>query len=283
MKISKILNHNAALVILDDGQEGVVIGRGIAFGKKVGDPINPVLIEKKFCLSSVQLNARFSELLPTMEWEELHMIERIVEQIRKNLNRRIHDSIYVSLSDHIHYALKNHARGITVPNSLLYEIQQFYPDEFQAGKRALKTIQEETGVCLPLDEAGYIALHIINAISENGFDAGKVKQSTLLIKEILDLVQGYFERPLPAESLAYYRFIHHLRYFAQRILSHAKFQNTKSDINMLKIIEKTCPQSYLCACNVKTFIKGRYDMNIGSEELLYLTIHIERALLNNNE
>lgn len=52
MKIRKILNNNSAVVLDDDNQEVVVIGKAIAFKKKIGDAINPAVIEKKFCLSS---------------------------------------------------------------------------------------------------------------------------------------------------------------------------------------------------------------------------------------
>ena len=40
MKISKVLNNNTAVVIDENNREKVVIGKGIAFQKKVGDPIN---------------------------------------------------------------------------------------------------------------------------------------------------------------------------------------------------------------------------------------------------
>ena len=51
MKIRKILNNNSAVVLDDDNQEVVVIGKAIAFKKKIGDAINPAVIEKKFCFT----------------------------------------------------------------------------------------------------------------------------------------------------------------------------------------------------------------------------------------
>jgi len=46
MKISKVLNNNT-VIVKEDVNEIVLIGRGIAFKKKPGDPINPALIEKR--------------------------------------------------------------------------------------------------------------------------------------------------------------------------------------------------------------------------------------------
>ena len=50
MLISKILNNN--VVISEENQEEVILmGRGLAFGRKVGQEIPDELIEKKYVLS----------------------------------------------------------------------------------------------------------------------------------------------------------------------------------------------------------------------------------------
>ena len=51
MKIEKILNNNV-VVIIDEGVEKVVMGRGLAFKKSVGDPVDEAVINKVFALSS---------------------------------------------------------------------------------------------------------------------------------------------------------------------------------------------------------------------------------------
>ncbi|MDO4501426.1 MAG: CAT RNA binding domain-containing protein [Erysipelotrichaceae bacterium] len=111
MKIRKILNNNSALVLDEDNQEVVVIGKAIAFKKKVGDVINPAAIEKKFCLSSQSLNAKFQEVLVSLPLEEISVVSKIIDEIKMRLGKKISDSIYVSLSDHIHFALKNYEKG----------------------------------------------------------------------------------------------------------------------------------------------------------------------------
>lgn len=51
MQIIKILNNN--VVISEENQEEIVLmGRGLAFGRKVGQEIPLDLIEKKFILSA---------------------------------------------------------------------------------------------------------------------------------------------------------------------------------------------------------------------------------------
>ena len=45
MKIAKILNNNVAVVLGDNGKEQVVMGRGLAFQKRVGDELDAVVVE----------------------------------------------------------------------------------------------------------------------------------------------------------------------------------------------------------------------------------------------
>ena len=39
MRISKVLNNNVAVILNEDGQEKIVMGRGICFKKKAGGGI----------------------------------------------------------------------------------------------------------------------------------------------------------------------------------------------------------------------------------------------------
>lgn len=51
MRISRIYNNNVALTVNHLGQEAVVIGRGIAFGKRKGQMIDPATVEQTLCPS----------------------------------------------------------------------------------------------------------------------------------------------------------------------------------------------------------------------------------------
>ena len=280
MKIRKILNNNSAVVLDDDNQEVVVIGKAIAFKKKIGDAINPAVIEKKFCLSSQSLNTKFQEVIVPIltpidenEW---------IDEIKMRIGKKISDSIYVSLSDHIHFALKNYEKGIHITNNLMYDIQRFYPDEYKLGLIGLDIIEKETGVRLNIDEAGFIALHIVNAETDNGIDTNQVEKSTKIIEEILEIVTDFFEREINEDTLVYYRFINHLKYFSYRIVNESNlFEDDKQDKQLLDMMKVTYAKSCMCAVNIMEFVRGKYNVDIGNEELLYLVIHIQRAMFNN--
>lgn len=58
MKIAKILNNNVVVVLGEHGKEQVVMGRGLAFQKRVGDALDTQQIEKVFALQSDALTGR---------------------------------------------------------------------------------------------------------------------------------------------------------------------------------------------------------------------------------
>lgn len=277
MKIRKVLNNNSA-VVLDNHQEMVVIGKAIAFKKKAGDVVNPAAIEKKFCLSSPSLNAKFQEVIVNLPLEEISVVVKIINEIRMRIGKKLSDSIYVSLTDHIHYALKNYEKGIHVTNHLMYDIKRFYNDEYQLGLVGLDIIEQETGVRLNLDEAGFIALHIVNAETENGIGTTLIAKSTKIIEEVLSIVSHFFELDLDESTLVYFRFINHLKYFSYRIVNHSIFRDEPEDRELLDMMKLSYAKSYMCALNIQEFIRAKYEVEIGNEELVYLIIHIQRAI-----
>ena len=48
MKIAKILNNNVVVVQDERGREQVVMGRGLAFQKRVGEALDTARVEKVF-------------------------------------------------------------------------------------------------------------------------------------------------------------------------------------------------------------------------------------------
>lgn len=278
MRLRKVFNNNAALVVGDDDREFVVTGRGVAFQKRSGDEVAPESVEKEFHLSSRETSDRFEKILSSIPVEEVELASRVVDEAKMRMGRRIQDSIYVSLSDHIHFALQNEACGICVQNNLLLDIKRFYPEEFAVGMRGLEVIREERGVSLPEDEAGFIALHIVNAETENSIDTNGVERATQIIEEIVGIVRDYFGCSLAEGSLAYFRFVTHLKYLAHRIASCATFGDDQQNEALLAVMGQTYREPYLCASTVRDFVRGRYDVDMGNEELLYLVIHIQRAV-----
>lgn len=275
MKIEKILNNSAAVVI-DKDCEKIVVGKGICYQKRIGDTVDPSGVNKIFYMSSSDLNLKFQELLVQLPMEQLSLVEEIINMAKLESGRKISDSIYISLADHIHFSLRNHKQGIHIKNALLWDIKRFYPDEYQIGVKALKLIEKETGSKLPDDEAGFVALHIVNASTEQG--TKDIYKATKIMDEILTLVTYFFAINMDENSLNYYRFVSHLRFFTQRIVNHTTFHGDERDAELLEMIKLKYVKAYACVLKIHEFLRLTYQVDITCEEQLYLCIHIQRAV-----
>ena len=93
----------------------------------------------------------------------IQVSDEIISHARKVLTPQLSQSVYLTLTDHIDFALTRFREGMLFENGLYEEIKRFYPEEFQVGRHALDLIEEKTGVRLPEDEAASIAFHLVNA------------------------------------------------------------------------------------------------------------------------
>lgn len=273
MKIEKILNNNVIVSLNEKGKEVIVMGRGLAFQKKVGSMVEDSNIEKIFTLSNKDITERFQELLSDMPTEYMVLSEKIISHAKKKIEKKLNENIYITLTDHINSAIERNNSGINLRNALLWDIKRLYKEEFSIGKDALEMIKEDLNIELPEDEAAFIALHIVNA--ELNEEMPNLMNMTKVMQEILNIVKYHFKIDFDEESLSYYRFITHLKFFAQRIFN----DNTYSakDDDLFEMIRNKYPNAYECVVKVQKFIKDKYTYDLTTEEKLYLMIHIERV------
>lgn len=158
---------------------------------------------------------------------------------------------------------------------MLWEIKRFYNHEFLIGKEALTIIKKRLDIMLSEDEAASIALHIVNA-QLNSRDMNDTLDITKMIQNILNIVKFHFNIELDEYSLHYERFITHLKFFAQRILSGKVVKS--DDANFCEIIKEQYKDAYLCAEKVKKYILKEFNHEISDEEMMYLTVHIKRIV-----
>lgn len=275
MKIEKILNNNVVVIHDEKGLEKIVMGCGLAFQKRNGDTIDPKKIDKEFFMSNPETNNRFQELIVDIPVEHLELGEDIIVYAKTHLGKKLNESIYISLVDHIYTAICRYREGIIVKNALLWDIRRFYPDEFFVGLKALDIIEERMGVRLPDDEAGFIALHVVNAqMDENVED---VYEITEVMQEVSTIVKYFFNVDFDEDSVYFYRFITHLKFFAQRLVNKSTYSDENDD-DLLSVIKVKYKNSYECVKKIAAFISEKYDYIVSNEERLYLTIHIERVI-----
>lgn len=272
MKIDKVINNNIVSALDPEGKEIVVMGRGLGFGAKPGKKIPEAKIEKIFRLDSQNTMNRFKELLSNLPLEHIQVSTEIINYAKSVLNRSLNQNIYVTLTDHINFAIERFRKQMRFSNPLLSEIKAFYKEEYLIGEYAVALIEKEIGIRLPVDEAGFIALHVVTA--EYNTAMSETIDITNLIQNVVGMVRDYFHVGLDETSLNYQRFVTHLRFLAQRIVAGKLLDSGNPEFN--RLISQMYPEEYACSLKIREHIKSVYSHDVTEEETAYLAVHIKR-------
>lgn len=273
MRIDKIINNNVVSAYNADGQEVVVMGRGLGYKAKEGQEIAEEKIEKIFRMDNQKSFNKFKALLADLPLEHIQVSSDIITYAKETLDKKLNKNIYITLTDHISFAIERYKKGMNFSNPLLYEIKRFYKDEYKVGKYSLQLIHNQIGIQLPEDEVAAIALHIVNA--EYNTQMGEAIDITKIIVDILEIVRNYFGIEIDEHTLHYERFITHLKFFAQRI--YKKETLNADDAGFSEMIRKQYAEEYECSQKIASYIESEYKQNVPAEELSYLAVHIKRV------
>ena len=273
-KIYKVLNNNVVLTKDKQGEDLILMGRGIAYSKRPGDYVSEKLVDRAFVLQA-DVSTTFQKLIIDIPMEHIKLGEAIVSYAEEVIDHKLNDMLMISLVDHIHTSLLRYEEGIKIANSLLWNIQRFYPKEYDVGLWALDLIEEGLDIRLPEDEAGFIALHIVNAQYDN-LASEKYYQIPIIIHEITNIVKYEYKIDFDEESLSFYRFITHLNFFAQRLVENKELEASSDDLYI--VVRNKYRNSYQTAEKIAQFIEEKYLYQVSNEEKMYLAIHIERIV-----
>lgn len=273
MVIEKVINNNIVSAIDEEGREAVVMGRGLGFGARPGQQVPRDRIEKIFRIESPKLNDQFEELLAHMPIEHVDVSGDIIAYAKKNLKLRLNQSIYVTLTDHINFAITRLKQGIKLQNALLWEIRRFYAKEYELGEYALELIRKRLHIDLPEDEAGFIALHFVNA--EYGTNIRDAMKFPNLVKRILDIARTELGIEFDETTLHYERFVTHIKFLLQRVYRNELLPNEEKEL--AEMMRTKYQREYACSMRVAEYIEQETQCTLSGEEIMYLAIHIRRV------
>ncbi len=207
--------------------------------------------------------------------EEVDLVKQIVDLAEEQLNIQLSPNIYLTLTDHIHYAISRAKENIELPNPLLFETKKFYPKEYRAAKQALQLVEEKLGVTLPMDEAGFIAFHFVNSEQGNG-DMQVTMAATKMVRDILSIISKFFGIAFDEDSLNYQRIITHLQFFTQRYLKDET--SDEKDEFLYALVQGKYPKAFRCVERINEYLIQTQQKEMGPGEQIYLTIHIQRVV-----
>lgn len=272
-RITRVIGNNFVCSADEGGQEVIVRGLGIGFRKKSGDIIPPAKIEKIYIMRDETAKNKLMELVADVPTEHVAVCTEIIEQAEEFLGKTLSENIYITLTDHISFAIERKRQHIEFKNALLWEIRNFYPNEFKIGQKAIALVQDRLGVALSEDEAGFVALHVVNAELET--DMSDMMKITEMIQVILKTVRNYYGITLDEKSLNYGRFITHLKFLGQRIARKETVHG--DDVQFQQMVRDHYPKDYICAQRVRKYIEKRFQCTLSEEEMVFLTVHLRRV------
>lgn len=278
LKILKVFNNNSVAAISDDLGDIILTGSGIGFQKKAGDLVDETKIEKTYLFKDDQ-KKRFEQSIAEVPAVYYEIAHKIVSKAVKDLKVDFSGEIFIAISDHLSFAVKRKKENIYLPNIILNETKIIYKEEYKVGLWALDYIENKIGIRLDEDEAGYLALHLVNfSLSNNANNAMKI---VTLTKEVLNLIKKTMKVELEEDSIGYTRISTHLKFLAERIFRDdaSSVVDTTSDIReMLKEDARLA----LCINRIVKLIKERYNYDLSPDEQTYLCIHIKKNTDTNN-
>lgn len=277
MKIVKILNNNAVLAT-ENSVDYIIIGAGIGFNQRVGQEVNKEKIERKFISTDEGISQRFLELVENIPYDYIHLADEIIHEAKKVLKYDFSKTIYVSLTDHIYNLVRLYHENIQIGNSLFWEIKKFYPLEYHIGKEALVKINQKFKVDIEESEAGNIAMHFVNVQLDNTGSHGlyTAQEVTKKIRDIVALIRLYNKIDIDEDSLAFDRFVTHLRFFFKR-MNLRQTNNNKYNPLLETVIIK-----YNQAFKTTQLVEDYLQTDLNNDEKLYLTLHIQKLIESKN-
>lgn len=248
----------------------------LGFSVRPGDEIDDSRVEKLFRMESTEQTQKLTDLFASLPSREVELCSRIVDRAMENLGK-LSPSVYLTLTDHVCFAIERRRQGIVFQNSLLAEVKFFYPREYAMGKYALELIADELEIQFGDDEAANIALHLVNAEYENTIsDTIRITSS---LHDILTMLSSCKEIKFDTGSIFYNEFTVQLKFLVFRAFDKAIY--SREDPIIVEAVRRCFPKEFACAERISQLIYERCGTRLPKEELAYLAASIRRTCRDN--
>ena len=271
-RVVKSLNSSVILAVDTDDHEWLLLGKGIGYGRRPGDNVDPGLADRAFIPLSKAGTADHIRALSFLTPERLAITEEIVHLAERRLGVALDRYILVALTDHLAFVLERARSGAPIAPSLSWEVEDLYPDEYAVATEALTPIEQRTSTRLPPEEAVSITLHLVNAEQPDSDMPAVAKLS-----EFLDWFARYIDTAnVRADRKARNRLLRHGRSLYQRVLSR---QMLSSDVgDLLEGYRVREPRVMACVDEIAEHIRIANGVALPDEEQLHLALYLRAAL-----
>ncbi|WP_431804465.1 CAT RNA binding domain-containing protein [Microbacterium sp. bgisy203] len=119
----KVLNNNVVIQIDESCRERVLMGRGLGFGLKPSDAVDPAKVEKTFILDDGEAGARELRLLDDTPYPVIQAVARAIDGAERRLGRSLGRGFTIAVLDHVSYVLERLDAGVRIPSTSMPELR----------------------------------------------------------------------------------------------------------------------------------------------------------------
>lgn len=269
VQIIRVLNNNSLLVIdKKTGQEKILLGKGIGFGKKKDQELEQIGDAKEYELKSNYNSMDIESQVNVMDPIYLEAAGQIIEEAEAVFDH-INRDILVLLAEHIAFAAKREKDNIFIPNPFISDIKAIFSKEYMVALNGREKVEQLTRYRMSEDEVGFIALHIHSGLV--GERVSETLRNTQIIDASVQIISKRLKKNLQTESMTYSRLITHMYYLIERVRIG---EPVKIELN--EFIVKQYPEAWKIAGEVCEFISKQLGKQLDTEERGFLAIYIER-------
>lgn len=268
-EIIKTFNNNVVMA-KQHGIEKILIKKGIGFSAKAGDriPVNTEF-ERVFIIENPETSLKFNQLISGIDQQLVGICEEVLHLICSATGEKPSEEMHIRLTDHIAFTVLRLQKNDLIENPFLVEIETLYRKEMEIAREAVALMEKELGLCIPEEEAGFIALHIHSLRSKDKL-SNTIKYA-YICNSALEIIEDELGIEIDRRSIDYVRFTSHVRFAVERILKNISIKN-----DLLPAIKKTYKDSFRLAIAVATMMEKELYTAVPEGEVGYLAMHIER-------
>ena len=272
MKVLRSINNNIVTAVDENGIEIIVIGKGIGYKAEPGSYITPDKIIKKYRMETQDNDNRISEQSVSFPYEYIELSVDILEHAQEKLQKNLYERTFITLADHIYFAVQRHNYGVIFRNALTDSVRRFYTPEYEVGLYALDLIEKRLKIRLVPCEAASIAMYLVNA--EYDASVRDTFEATTIINEIVEIIEKKTGCHVIDENEYGDCFLSYLKYLAFRVINKAVNKEENSSLN--KVISELLAHEMNYVEEIIIHVKEKFDHKIPADEKAYLALHINK-------
>lgn len=270
-RITKVLNHNSCIGVEEAGaHEFLILGKGVAFGKKIGQSLEPDADARVYSMQELTARGNAKEMIKDISPVSLELANAVLDEAEKAFGK-IERSILFPMADHLDFAIRRIQNGEQISNPLTEDIRVMFYKEYKVAACIQDLLKEKLQLTIDEHEIGYIALHVHSAIvDENVSQAMEVARA---VRESISMVEQITGTTIDVMSFSYNRLMNHIRYMVARAVNGEKLK-----MNLNEYIAVKFPEAFAAAKQICEEMRQRLKLPLEETEIGYLAIHMERMI-----